>query len=200
MATAPFTSSMAFEAGEVVGAVDVHRARAADALAAGAAEGEGGIDLVLDLDQRVQHHRPAGGFARPNRCPCAGSARRPGSSGRCGTPSTRAAIAACSRSCPVLTRELRGSVSSTMRSRFRCLPSGAAFLYPRRRWCQRMQRRGARLGGLARRDARPRVQPRRGRRVPAPAGHARRLAPPMPGRGRWCRSRRAPARPCRVRR
>ena len=48
-----------FEAGERVGAVDVHGAGAADALAAGAAEGQRGVDLVLDLDQRVQNHRPA---------------------------------------------------------------------------------------------------------------------------------------------
>src|SRR5207342_2072003 len=40
-------------------AVDVHRAGAAHALAAGAAEGQGRIDLVLDLDDRVQDHRPA---------------------------------------------------------------------------------------------------------------------------------------------
>src|SRR5579883_730602 len=46
--------------GERVGAVDVHRARAAHALAAGAAEGQRAVDLVLDLDQRVQDHRPAG--------------------------------------------------------------------------------------------------------------------------------------------
>src|SRR5690606_14272361 len=46
-------------AGQGVGAVDVHRARAADALAAGTAEGQGRVDLVLDLDQRVQDHRPA---------------------------------------------------------------------------------------------------------------------------------------------
>jgi hypothetical protein len=53
------TSSIALGAGERVGAVDVHRAGAADALAAGAAEGQRRIDLVLDLDQRVEHHRPA---------------------------------------------------------------------------------------------------------------------------------------------
>src|SRR3546814_7489273 len=47
------------DAGQRVGAVDVHRARTADALAAGAAEGQRGVDLVLDLDQRVQDHRPA---------------------------------------------------------------------------------------------------------------------------------------------
>src|SRR5690554_5404960 len=46
-------------AGQGVGAVDVHRAGAADALAAGAAEGQRGVDLVLDLDQRIENHRPA---------------------------------------------------------------------------------------------------------------------------------------------
>lgn len=47
------------EAGEAVAAVDVHGAGAADALAAGAAEGEGRVDLVLDLDEGVEHHGPA---------------------------------------------------------------------------------------------------------------------------------------------
>ena len=36
-------------------AVDVHGARAADALAAGPTEGERWVDLVLDLDESVQH-------------------------------------------------------------------------------------------------------------------------------------------------
>lgn len=40
-------------------AVDVHGAGAADALAAGAAERQAGVLLVLDLEQHVQHHRPA---------------------------------------------------------------------------------------------------------------------------------------------
>mmetsp|Transcript_24829 Transcript_24829/g.64811 ORF Transcript_24829/g.64811 Transcript_24829/m.64811 type:complete len:260 (+) Transcript_24829:449-1228(+) len=48
------------EAREAVLAVDVHGARAADALAAGAAEGEGGVHLVLHLDEGIQDHRPAG--------------------------------------------------------------------------------------------------------------------------------------------
>jgi hypothetical protein len=48
---------MALGAGERVGAVDVHRAGAADAFAAGAAEGQRRVDLVLDLDQRVENHR-----------------------------------------------------------------------------------------------------------------------------------------------
>src|SRR5690606_22653790 len=34
-------------------------ARTADAFAARAAEGQGRVDLVLDLDQRVENHRPA---------------------------------------------------------------------------------------------------------------------------------------------
>src|SRR5499426_1236848 len=46
-------------AGERVGGVDVHRAGAADALATGATEGERGIDVVLDPDQRVENHWPA---------------------------------------------------------------------------------------------------------------------------------------------
>lgn len=45
----------AAEAGEGVDAVDVHGTRAADALSARAAEGEGGVDLVLDADQGVEH-------------------------------------------------------------------------------------------------------------------------------------------------
>jgi hypothetical protein len=46
-------------AGQRVGAVDVHRAGAADAFAAGPAERQRRVDLVLDLDQRVENHRPA---------------------------------------------------------------------------------------------------------------------------------------------
>ena len=49
----------AARAGQRGAGTDVHRAAAADALAAGAAERERGVDLVLDFDQRVQHHRPA---------------------------------------------------------------------------------------------------------------------------------------------
>jgi hypothetical protein len=45
--------------GQRVGAVDIHRTGTAYALAAGAPEGERRIDLVLDLVQRVQDHRPA---------------------------------------------------------------------------------------------------------------------------------------------
>lgn len=47
------------QAGQGVGAVDVHGARAADALPAGAAEGEGGVLLVLDLEECVEDHRAA---------------------------------------------------------------------------------------------------------------------------------------------
>jgi len=47
------------EAGQVVAAVNVHGAGAADALAARAAEGEGGVDLVLDLDEGVEDHGTA---------------------------------------------------------------------------------------------------------------------------------------------
>ncbi len=49
----------AARAGKGVGAVDIHRAGAADAFPAGAAEGQRRIDLVLDLDQRVENHRTA---------------------------------------------------------------------------------------------------------------------------------------------
>ena len=48
------------DAGERVRAVDIHGARAADPFAARAAECHGGIDLVFDLDERVEHHGPAG--------------------------------------------------------------------------------------------------------------------------------------------
>jgi len=46
-------------AGQCVAAVDVHGAGTADAFAAGTAEGQGRVDFVLDLDQRIQHHRAA---------------------------------------------------------------------------------------------------------------------------------------------
>jgi hypothetical protein len=44
----------AAEAGEGVLAVDVHGAGAADAFAAGAAEGEGRVEFVFDFDQGVE--------------------------------------------------------------------------------------------------------------------------------------------------
>lgn len=47
------------EAGEAVVPIDVHRAGAADTLPAGAAEGDGGVDLVLDLDEGVKDHGAA---------------------------------------------------------------------------------------------------------------------------------------------
>ena len=47
------------DAGQGVDAVNVHGAGAADAFAAGAAEGQAGVDLGLDLDQGVKHHRAA---------------------------------------------------------------------------------------------------------------------------------------------
>ena len=47
------------EAGEGVGTVDVHGARAADPLATRPPEGQRRIQLVLDLDQTVQQHRTA---------------------------------------------------------------------------------------------------------------------------------------------
>mmetsp|Transcript_24228 Transcript_24228/g.32267 ORF Transcript_24228/g.32267 Transcript_24228/m.32267 type:complete len:197 (-) Transcript_24228:449-1039(-) len=47
------------QAGEGVRSVDVHRARAADALATGAAKGEGGVLLVFDFDERVEDHGTA---------------------------------------------------------------------------------------------------------------------------------------------
>src|SRR5204863_8195686 len=46
-------------AGEAVLPVHLHRAGAANPLAAGAAEGERRILLGLDLDQSVEDHRPA---------------------------------------------------------------------------------------------------------------------------------------------
>ena len=46
-------------AGERVAAADVHGARAAHALAARATEGERRVERVLDVDDGVQHHRPA---------------------------------------------------------------------------------------------------------------------------------------------
>src|SRR5471030_3190389 len=49
-----------FRAGQRIGAVDIHRTRAAHAFAARATEGERTVDLVLDLDQRVEDHRAGG--------------------------------------------------------------------------------------------------------------------------------------------
>lgn len=47
------------EARQRVRTVDVHGAAATDTLTARTAEGQGRIGLVLDLDQRIQHHRAA---------------------------------------------------------------------------------------------------------------------------------------------
>ena len=48
-----------FGAGEGIGAVDIHSAGTANALAAGAPEGERRIRITFDLDQRVEHHGAA---------------------------------------------------------------------------------------------------------------------------------------------
>lgn len=45
--------------GEGVGTTNVHGAGTADTLTAGATEGEGGVDLVLDLDQGIEDHGAA---------------------------------------------------------------------------------------------------------------------------------------------
>ena len=47
------------EARQRVRAINVHGARAADALTARAAEGKGGVLLVFDLDQGIKDHRTA---------------------------------------------------------------------------------------------------------------------------------------------
>src|SRR5690606_15009747 len=47
------------ETGQAVIAVHIHRAGAADAFTTGAAERQRRIDLVLDLDERIQDHRTA---------------------------------------------------------------------------------------------------------------------------------------------
>jgi len=56
--------------GQRVAAVDIHGAGAADPLPAGAAQGEGRVDFVLYIQQRVQNHRAAfvevdGDFVHP---------------------------------------------------------------------------------------------------------------------------------------
>jgi hypothetical protein len=54
ISTAPsFTSCIGFRAGQGILAVDIHGAGAADAFTAGAAEGQGRIDVVLDPDQAI---------------------------------------------------------------------------------------------------------------------------------------------------
>lgn len=49
------------DARERVGAANVHCTRATDALATRSTESERWIDLIFDLDQRVEHHRAAAG-------------------------------------------------------------------------------------------------------------------------------------------
>ena len=48
----------ATQACERVLPVNIHRAGATDTLPAGAAESEGGVDLVLDFDERIQNLGP----------------------------------------------------------------------------------------------------------------------------------------------
>ena len=43
----------------MVTAINVHRAGTTDTFTAGAAEGEGGVDLILDLNEGVKEHRTA---------------------------------------------------------------------------------------------------------------------------------------------
>ena len=45
---------------QCIDAVNIHRAGPANAFAAGPSEGQGWVDFVFDLDQRVQDHRAAG--------------------------------------------------------------------------------------------------------------------------------------------
>ena len=54
-----FDLIITLQAREGIGTVDIHRTATANALAAGTTESQRRIDLVLDLDQRVQNHRPA---------------------------------------------------------------------------------------------------------------------------------------------
>lgn len=44
------------DTGKSVGALNVHGAGPANSLAAGATESKGGVNLVLDLDQSIEHH------------------------------------------------------------------------------------------------------------------------------------------------
>lgn len=44
------------QASQSVDTVDVHGARSADTLTTTPSEGQGGVDLILDPDQRIQHH------------------------------------------------------------------------------------------------------------------------------------------------
>lgn len=44
------------QASQCVDSVNVHRAASADSLSATSSEGQGGVNLVLDANERVQHH------------------------------------------------------------------------------------------------------------------------------------------------
>ena len=103
-------------AGERVQAVDVHRARAADAFAARAAQRQRRIDLVFDLQQRIEHHRPAAGHVE-----LVGIDARPRAGGRIEAIDPEAPHAAWRRRAPgsvlparVSMREFGGSVNSAM--------------------------------------------------------------------------------------
>jgi hypothetical protein len=48
----------AAQAGQGIDTVDVHGAATANALTTTPPEGKGRVDLVLDADERIQHHRP----------------------------------------------------------------------------------------------------------------------------------------------
>lgn len=52
------------DAGKSVHATNVHAAGATDALPAGPTEGQGRVDLILDLQQGVQHHGTTPGEMR----------------------------------------------------------------------------------------------------------------------------------------
>ena len=54
-----FDVSNILGAGQRVGAVDIHRTRAAHAFPARASEREGRVHLVFNFDQRIKHHWPA---------------------------------------------------------------------------------------------------------------------------------------------
>ena len=49
----------AINTGQRVDTINIHRARPTDTFPARAAKGQGGINFVFDLDQRVQDHRAA---------------------------------------------------------------------------------------------------------------------------------------------
>lgn len=55
----------ALQAGQRVGAINVHCARAANALTAGAAKRQSRIDFVLDLNEGIENHRPTSRTINP---------------------------------------------------------------------------------------------------------------------------------------